>query len=86
MREKIKDFYFQHVWWVWQPVLILISVFFLVFGIEILIKTYTLDNPFDFMLVFFASNLMILISVVLMAGFIYRMIGVYRLLRRKKKG
>lgn len=81
----MRYFYFHHLWWIWQVVLVLASVFFMVFGIQILIKAYTLDDPFYFMMIFFASNLIILISAVLMAGFLYRMVGVFRLLRRRKE-
>ncbi|RJP85101.1 MAG: hypothetical protein C4518_17230 [Desulfobacteraceae bacterium] len=85
MKEKIKRFYFNYLWWIWQTILVLFSVFFMIFGIEILIKSYTLNNPFYFMMIFFASNLIILISVVLIAGFIYRIVGVFRLVHQKKK-
>ena len=85
MKEKIKNIYFNYLWWIWQTILVLASIFFLVLGIEILIKSYKLDNPFYFMMIFFASNLIILISGVLMAGFAYRMVGVFKLVYPKKK-
>ena len=53
--------------------LILISLFFLVFGIQLLIAAYHLNNPFWFVMTFFASNLIILISGALLVGFILRM-------------
>lgn len=83
MTIKLKEIYFNYLWWVWQIILILITLFFLVLGIEILIKSYKLNDPFYFIMTFFSSNLIILISAVLMAGFIYRMIGVYRLVNKK---
>ena len=40
------------------------SLFFLVMGIEILLSSYSLKHPTEFLLSFFASNLIILISAV----------------------
>ena len=37
------------------------------------------------MMIFFASNLIILISAVLMAGFAYRMVVVFKLVNHKKE-
>lgn len=85
MTIKLKEIYFNYLWWVWQSILVFITLFFLVFGIEILIKSYKLNDPFYFIMTFFSSNLIILISAVLMAGFIYRMISVYRLIKKKEK-
>jgi len=84
MKATLKEIYFNYFWWIWQTILVLLCGFFLVFGIQILIKSYQLNNPFYFMMIFFSSNLIILISVVLVAGFLYRMYGVYRLLNNKK--
>ena len=85
MKEKFKNIYFNYLWWIWQTILVLVSIFFMGLGIEILIKCYKLDNPFYFMMIFFASNLIILISGALMAGFAYRMVGVFKLVYPKKK-
>jgi len=85
MKMTLKEIYFNYLWWVWQIVLVLFCCFFLVLGIQILIKSYQLNNPAYFMMIFFSSSLIILISVVLMAGFLYRMFGVYQLINNKKK-
>jgi hypothetical protein len=66
-------------WWVRQIILISISAFFLYFGIRLLISAYELNDPFTFLMTFFASNFIILISGTLIIGFVYRMITVYRL-------
>jgi len=58
--------------WVRQIALILMGCFFLIFGIHLLISAYRLDNPFWFIMTFFASNLIILISAALLVGFILR--------------
>ncbi len=65
-------------WWVRQFILILVSCFFLLFGIHILIASYQLKDPFSFVMTFFASNLIILISATLLVGFIIRMVNAYR--------
>ncbi|MGD2126072.1 MAG: hypothetical protein PVG99_08340 [Desulfobacteraceae bacterium] len=59
--------------WIWQIVLTLMGFFFLLFGIHLLIAAYRLNNPFWFIMTFFASNLIILISAALLVGFIIRM-------------
>ncbi len=76
--------YFKYFWWVWQLILALISGFFLFLGIEVVIYAYGLQNPYYFILSFFASNLMILISGVVLAGIVYRVIGVYRIIYKNK--
>ncbi len=47
-----------------------IALFFLGFGIELLRSAYDLKNPFEFLLSFFAANLVILISAALCVGFV----------------
>jgi len=54
-------------------ILIVVSLFFLAVGIELLISAYRLNDPFSFVMVFFASNLMILISAALCLGFVLRL-------------
>ena len=65
-------------WWIRQVILILAGFFFLLFGIHLLVAAYQLKDPSLFIMTFFASNLIILISITLLIGFIYRMIIVYR--------
>lgn len=85
MIDFLKKIYFRYLWWIWQVALIIMAVFFMILGIQILIYAYRLNDPFDFILSFFASNLMIMISLVLIAGFVYRIFGVYRLISRKRR-
>jgi hypothetical protein len=59
--------------WMRQIALILVGCFFLAFGIHLLISAYRLDNPFWFIMTFFASNLIILISAALLVGFVVRL-------------
>jgi len=55
--------------WVKHIILLTASLFFLAFGIQVLLLAYQLNDPFAFVMTFFASNLMILISAVLALGF-----------------
>jgi len=59
-------------------VLIVVACFFLFLGIQPLIFAYQLNDPFSFVLTFFASNLIILISVALAIGFIFRIAASFR--------
>ena len=65
-------------WWLRQIVLISASAFFLYFGIRLLISAYELNDPFTFLMTFFASNFIILISGTLIIGFAYRMIKAFK--------
>ncbi len=85
IKEQLKEIYFNYFWWSWQIILVLLSGGFFVFGVEILIRSYQLNNPAYFMMIFFASNLIISISLVLMAGLLYRIYGVYKLIYKKKE-
>ncbi|HDR14229.1 MAG TPA: hypothetical protein ENN79_01840 [Desulfobacteraceae bacterium] len=62
-------------WWVIHAGLSLTSVFFLLFGIDLLVASYRLSDPFYFIMTFFSSNLIILISAALLTGFCWRMIA-----------
>lgn len=61
-------------WWVKHIFICLLAGFFLFFGIQILVAAYRLNNFFYFIMCFFSSNLMILISATIFFGFIYKMI------------
>ncbi len=71
-----------YYWWVLQTVLSLLSLFFLLFGIDLLLGSYSLHDPFNFVMTFFAASFIILISLTLLAGFILRMIRVYRQIKK----
>ena len=60
-------------WWLRQILLTGIACFFVYFGISLLVASYRLQDPFSFIMTFFAANLMILISVVMVMGFVVRM-------------
>jgi hypothetical protein len=65
-------------WWIRQVLLVLAGCFFFAFGIHVLIMAYQLKDPFNFIMTFFASNLIILISATLVLGFIIRMVKAYK--------
>jgi len=65
-------------WWIKQIILALLGCFFLIFGINLLISAYQLKDPFSFIMTFFSSNLIILISATLLIGFICRMINLHK--------
>jgi hypothetical protein len=73
-------------WWIWQIILISVGAFFLYFGIRLLISAYELNDPFTFLMTFFASNFIILISSTLIIGFAYRMIKAYRQSKNSDNG
>ncbi len=54
------------------------AVFFLIFGGIVLVYSYHLNDPFSFIITFFSANLIILISGVMVAGFVIRIIRVVR--------
>ena len=80
--EQEKRIGVSNFWWIRQIILILIAGFYLVFGIQLLISAYQLNDPPNFILTFYASNFMILISAALLVGFIYRIVAVYRRLKK----
>lgn len=51
------------------------GAFFLFFGIQVLVAAYSLKDPFSFVLTFFASNLIILISGVVLLGVFFNIKG-----------
>jgi len=65
-------------WWIQQVVLISIGAFFLYYGVQLLISSYDLKDPFIFIMTFFASNFIILISATLVFGFTYRIVMAFR--------
>ena len=71
----------KYRWWVFQALMMLISIFFLVFGINLLMASYTLEDPFSFIMTFFSSSFIILISLALAISFLIKMIRVFKQIR-----
>jgi len=70
------------LWWTGQCLLVLAASFFLFYGISLFRAAYKLTEPFNFIMMIFASNLIILINAALLVGIVYRMINVYKLLKK----
>ena len=68
----------KYLWWTVQVLCILISLFFLVFGVDLIRGAYDLNDPFSFIMTFFAASFIILISLTLALVFTIKMIRVYR--------
>ena len=68
------------LFWIKNSAIGFLSLFFLIMGIDLLMGAYALQNPFEFLLSFFASNLIILISAV---GCIYVGITIWKQLHQK---
>ncbi|MEX1315463.1 MAG: hypothetical protein AB1Z38_14905, partial [Desulfotignum sp.] len=74
----------KYTWWILQILLLLVSVFFLVFGLDLLVAAYRLEDPFTFIMTFFAASFVMLISAALAVTFIIKMIRVYRRIRTSR--
>ncbi len=57
------------LWWVGKFIQGIVAIFFLIFGIQLCRASYDLSNPYYFLITFFASNLIILISGAILVGF-----------------
>lgn len=64
--------------------LALIAIFFIFFGINLLYMAYQILDPFSFIMTFFASNLIILISAALLLGFILKVVAAIKKERQEK--
>ena len=81
---RLKEIFVKiKLWWIGQCILVLLAAFFLIYGISLFKAAYELNNPFYFIMMIFASNLIILINATLLIGFIYRMINVYKRLKKE---
>jgi uncharacterized Tic20 family protein len=64
--------------WIKYGACLMVSALFLLFGIHLLAAAYRLNDPFSFVMTFFASNLIILISAVGVIAFVIRMVQLCR--------
>ncbi|HOO89612.1 MAG TPA: hypothetical protein PLA74_02205 [Syntrophales bacterium] len=65
----------EFLWWVSKLLIGFVSLFFLVRGIDVLVNSYGLNNPAEFIMYFFSSSMLILVSVV---GLIYCVVRIFR--------
>ncbi|MCK9229297.1 MAG: hypothetical protein M0Q23_06180 [Syntrophales bacterium] len=63
------------LWWTKQIAVAVISVLFLIKGIHVLVGAYQLDNPFEFIMYFFSSCLLILVSASILLYPAFRIYG-----------
>ena len=71
-------------WWVTQIILLVLAIFFIIFGIDLLYTAYQLTEPFSFIMTFFASNLIILISATLLFSFVWKIVSYIRKTKEKE--
>jgi len=64
----------EKLWWIRTIALFLAGIGFLLFGIQLLVSAYHLNDPFHFILTFFSSNLIILISAAVVIGLGWQMV------------
>ena len=69
------------IWWGKNVLIALVSLFFLLLGIETLIGSFYLKNPLEFILYFFSASFMVLVSIV---GIIYPAFQAYALFKPRK--
>ena len=68
-------------WWGKNILIALFALFFLAFGIETLIGSFLLKNPLEFIMYFFSSSLMVLVSL---AGILYPAFQVHAFFKTRK--
>jgi len=71
-------------WWISQIILFVVAIFFIIFGIDLLYTAYQLNEPFSFIMTFFASNLIILISATLLFIFVWNVVRYIKRTREKE--
>jgi hypothetical protein len=59
--------------WIKNVVVLLLSLFFLVFGIEIMRGSFKLANPLEFVMTFFSASFIILFCVVGVLYFVFKL-------------
>ncbi len=72
--DNKKFTYYRYLWWIWQFFLGGAGLFFMGFGFMVLAFAYQLNDPYSFIMTFFSASLIILISAVVVIGFIYRLL------------
>lgn len=66
--------------WVRDILIGVFSVFFLFWGITLLLSAYSLKNPLEFIMMFFASNFIVLVSA---SGMLFSSLRLWRLCKEK---
>jgi hypothetical protein len=58
--------------WIKNTVILLLSVFFLIIGVNTLWNSFGVNNPHEFIMLFFSASLMILVCIVGIIYFVFR--------------
>lgn len=67
--------------WVKNIAVLFISVFFLIVGINTIVGSYGLNNPYEFVVYFFSASLLILVCI---SGLIYFFVRVFHFKRKNE--
>jgi len=59
--------------WIKNILILFLSLFFLVRGIHTLVSSYRMNNPMEFLMYFFSASLLILVCLVGIIYFFYRL-------------
>lgn len=59
--------------WAKNIMILLLSIFFLMIGINTLVGSYRINNPMEFVLYFFSASLLILVCIVGIIYFVFRL-------------
>ena len=73
--------YMKYTWWIFQILMMLASLFFLVFGVDLMRAAYALGNPYHFIMTFFSASFIMLISLTLAISFLIKIIRVFKQIR-----
>lgn len=65
-------------WWASHILVLFISTGFLILGVNMLRRAYGMHYPLNFLIAFFGSSMMILISGSLVVGFVIRIVHRWR--------
>jgi len=71
----------SYFWWGKNILMAFFALFFLVFGIESLIGSFLLKNTLEFIMYFFSSSLIVLVSLV---GILYPTVKIHALFKTRK--
>jgi hypothetical protein len=58
--------------WIKNIAILLVSLFFLISGINTLLGAFKLNNPLEFLMYFFSASLLILVCIVGIIYFVFR--------------
>jgi len=66
------------IFWVKNIVILLLALFFLLKGVTIMINSYNLNNPLEFVMYFFSASLVIMVCIVGLIYVYFQIIGIKR--------